>query len=388
MPRYLTSEPAEAILGALGDALDLVDFGIVLLDRDLRTQFMNRRFSELWNAQPAFLATAPTFRELLDCAAANGWYALPAAELPAYLDAREAEVRAGTIPPARIACADRRRLLFRCFACADGGRILTYVDISQELEREASEAVAAISAELRFNSEMLEEQGAYLATLAEAAEDSAQKAEAARLLLEHEISARRQLETQLRHLATTDGLTGILNRAELLAAAQREIETDPRTRQKLVVLMIDVDNFKAINDRFGHAGGDDALRHLVGLLRAGTRQIDLLGRLGGEEFCIVLSDTRGALAEGVAERLRARVAETPAVFGDRLIPMTISVGLAIQVETETMIEQVIARADDALYRAKRGGRNRVVQDRRPDVASTGAAATLADHAGGEPVRQR
>jgi diguanylate cyclase (GGDEF)-like protein len=133
-------------------------------------------------------------------------------------------------------------------------------------------------------------------------------------------------------------------------------------------LMIDVDHFKAINDRFGHAGGDGALRHLVALLRAGTRQIDLLGRLGGEEFCVVLTDTPAAPAEGVAERLRAQVAEVPTMFGDRLIPMTISVGLAIQLETETKIEQVIARADDALYRAKRTGRNRVVEDQRPAAA--------------------
>ena len=368
MPRYLTSESAEAILGALSDALDLLDFAIVLLDRDLRVQFMNRRFTEIWNVQPAFLATAPTFRELLDYAAANEWYALPAADVPAYLDAREAEVRAGSIPPARINRADRRHLRFRCFACADGGRILTYTDISQELDSETSDDMTRVSAELRFNSEMLEEQGAHLATLAEGAEDNARKAEAACLLLEHEVAERRQLETKLRHLATTDGLTGILNRAELLASAQRAIEKDLRTRQKLVVLMIDVDHFKAINDRFGHAGGDSALRHLVGLLRAGTRQIDLLGRLGGEEFCVVLTDTPSAPAEGVAERLRAQVAELPTVFGDRPIPMTISVGLAIQLETETTIEQVIARADDALYRAKRTGRNRVVEDQRPAAA--------------------
>ena len=97
-------------------------------------------------------------------------------------------------------------------------------------------------------------------------------------------------------------------------------------------------------------------------------QADLVGRLGGEEFAIVLSDTSGASAEGIAERLRARVAETPAIFGDLSIPMTISIGLAIQAETDTTIEQVIRRADDALYRAKRSGRNRVVKDQRPEAA--------------------
>jgi len=166
--------------------LDLVDFGIVLLNRDLRARFMNRRFGELWNLKSEFLATGPTRRELVDNAAAHGWYAMPQADLPAYLDAREAEVRDGSIPPTLIELADRRHMLFRCVACADGGRILTYADISREMQGEASDAVARVSAEQRFNSEMLEEQGAHLATLAEAAEDNAQKAEASRLLLEHE----------------------------------------------------------------------------------------------------------------------------------------------------------------------------------------------------------
>jgi diguanylate cyclase (GGDEF)-like protein len=365
MPRYLISEPAEAILSTLGDALDLVDFGIVLLNRDLRARFINDRFGALWNIQPEFLATAPTFRQLLVNAAASGWYSMPDADLPAYLDAREAEVRAGSTPPAVIELADGRHMLFRCIACADGGRILTYADISRELRSETEDAVARVSAELRFNTEMLEEQGAHLATLAESAEESAQKAEASRLLLEHEIAERRQLEAKLRQLATTDGLTGAFNRTELLAAAQREIETG---QPKLVVLMIDVDHFKAINDRFGHAGGDRALRHLVAKLRAGIRPTDLLGRLGGEEFAIVLTDTPPSPAETVAERLRARVAEAPVVFGDRLIPMTISIGLAIQFETDASIEQIIARADDALYCAKSSGRNRVVTDQRPEAA--------------------
>jgi diguanylate cyclase (GGDEF)-like protein len=369
MPRYLISEPPEAILSTLGDALDLVDFGIVLLNRDLRARFINDRFGTLWNIQPEFLATAPTYRQLMENAAASGWYAMPDADLPDYLDAREAAVRAGSTPPAVIELADGRHMQFRCIACADGGRILTYADVSRELLRETEDAVARVSAELRFNTEMLEEQGAHLATLAESAEENAQKAEASRLLLEHEVAERRQLEAKLRQLATTDGLTGAFNRAELLEAAQREIEAGKQTGQpKLVVLMIDVDHFKAINDRFGHAGGDRALRHLVATLRAGIRPTDLLGRLGGEEFAIVLTDTPPSPAETVAERLRARVAEAPVVFGDRLIPMTISIGLAVQFETDASIEQIIARADDALYRAKSGGRNQVVMDQQPEAA--------------------
>jgi diguanylate cyclase (GGDEF)-like protein len=368
MPRYLISEPAEAILRTLGDVLDMVDFGIVLLNQDLRVRFINRRAEAMWNAPPTLLASALTFRELLDAAAADSWYGMEEADLTAYLDTREADVRAGSVPPVVIDLADGRHILFRCVASADGGRILTYADITPELRREAADAVARVNAELRFNSEIMEDQAAHLATLAEAAEESAHKAEHARVLLEREIAERRQLEIRLRRLATTDGLTGALNRAELLAAAQREIDANWVEGRKLVALMIDVDHFKAINDRFGHAGGDRALEQLVVLLRAGIRQVDLLGRLGGEEFAIVLPDTPPGAAEGVAERLRAHVAETPIGFNEKLIPMTISIGLAAQLETDRSIEQIIVRADDALYRAKRGGRNQVATDRQPEAA--------------------
>jgi diguanylate cyclase (GGDEF)-like protein len=193
-------------------------------------------------------------------------------------------------------------------------------------------------------------------------------ADAARLLLEHEVFERRQLEVDLRRLATTDGLTGALNRSEFLVSAQRAMEAKQGTGQKIVVLMVDADHFKAINDRFGHAGGDCALRHLVTSLRAGLRETDLVGRLGGEEFAVLLPDTQPRPAGMVAERLRARVADAPVAFGDRLIPMTISIGLAIQLETDRSIEQVMARADEALYRAKGSGRNRVVADQQTEAA--------------------
>jgi len=361
MPQFLISEP-EAIVNPLADALDLVDFGIVLLDRDLCVRFINRPFAEIWMIPPGFMETGLKFRDLLNHGAANDWYAMPGADVPAYLQEREDEVRLGSAGPKRMNLKDGRSVLYRCTASLDGGRILTYADISQELRRAVSDAVERISAETRFSTETMETQAAYLASLAEATEESAQRAEAARLLLESEIAERRQLEIQLRRLATTDGLTGVLNRAEAMTRAQRLMNFARQSNQCLTVLMIDVDHFKAINDRYGHAGGDQALQHLVAALRTGIRQVDLLGRLGGEEFLVMLPGTSPEAALTVAERLRAGVACATVPFGDRLIKMTVSIGLASWRDADRSVEQIIARADAALYRAKGGGRNRIEQD--------------------------
>jgi diguanylate cyclase (GGDEF)-like protein len=361
MPHFLVVEPAETMLTTLADALNLMDVGIILLNRDMRARFINRRQIELMDLPPELLATGPHYRALLAFAAAKSWYAVPPDGMPDFLDQRDKAVLAGSIPATRIDLADGRQLLFSCRTSSDGGRILTYADISRELRREAEDATDHIRAELRFNLETLEDQGAYLATLAEAADESTRRVEAARLDLEREIGERRHLETELRRLATTDGLTGALNRSAFLAEGQRALELARRFDHNLVVLMFDVDHFKAINDRYGHAGGDLALQHLVATLRSGIRDCDLLGRLGGEEFCVVLPAAWPTGADDLAERLRSRVEASRLPFGEREIAMTISIGLAMRQDTDRSIDQIVARADVALYQAKADGRNRVAR---------------------------
>jgi diguanylate cyclase (GGDEF)-like protein len=364
MPEFLLSEPAGSILAAVGEALDLVDFPLILLDRDLRTRFANRPFAEMWAGPRELLATGVGFRTLLEHVADNLLYDVPVADLPAYLDQREAAVRAGVIPPTGIDLRDGRRVLFRCTPCADGGRILTYADITpfkqeQERQRQACDDAERMNVEQRFNAETLESQAAYLATLAESADENARRAEEANRQLEHEIAERRLLEAQLRRMATTDGLTGTLNRSQFLALGQRELEHALLVDQALAVLMLDIDHFKQINDRHGHHAGDEALKHFVAQLRTGVRGIDLLGRLGGEEFAMILPVVDASAAMQVAERLRARVATTPFDHGDRTIDITVSIGVAMARDADTSLEQILARADAMLYAAKHAGRNRV-----------------------------
>ena len=379
MPQFLMSEPDGSVLASLADALDLVDFGIALLDSDMRIRFLNRRYAEIWTIPPALLATGPDVRTLMEHVAADCGYNVPAAEVPDYIDQRCAAIRAGAVSPTEIDLGDGRRLLFQCVPCADGGRILTFADIThtaleQELLRQARDAAERMNAEQRFNAEMLESQAAYLASLAETADECARRAEEANRQLEHEIAERRQLEALLRQMATTDGLTGTLNRARFLALGQRELERSQAVDQGLAVLMLDIDHFKMINDRYGHLAGDEALRHFVAQLRTGVRAVDLLGRLGGEEFAIALPTIHSEAAIQVAERLRTRVAATPLEHGNHTIRITVSMGLAMARDSDRTLEQVLARADARLYAAKEAGRNRLVFADPPGEAESLAYA--------------
>lgn len=349
MPHYLLSEPAEDILQTLGNALDLVDVGIVLMNQDMRARFINRRAGEMLHIPPELRVCGPTYREILDRGKAGGWFAVEPSDQPSRLD----ETGEG---PAQLYLSDGRRLMVSCFVCAGGGRILTYADVSAQLQREVSEALEAGCADMRFQNETLESQAAYLASLAEATDEGARAVEAARFELEQKMAEQRQLEAELRRLANIDGLTGALNRVTFMTAAQGLLEQS----RNLTALMLDVDHFKTINDRYGHAAGDYALKQLVAILQAEIRDQDLLGRLGGEEFAVVLAVRSPDEGTVVAERLRTRVAETRWAFAGNEFAMTISVGVAGRRATDREIDAVIANADAALYRAKAAGRNRVI----------------------------
>jgi diguanylate cyclase (GGDEF)-like protein len=169
-------------------------------------------------------------------------------------------------------------------------------------------------------------------------------------------AALEQLVGRLGALAREDPLTGALNRRAFVERLDAEIAREARTGGTCAVAVVDVDHFKDINDRFGHAAGDAALRRLVGSISARLRRGDALGRLGGEEFAVLLAGTGPTGAEAYAEELRVVVAEDAALSGT---PFTVSVGVAALPAAETSAEDLIAIADEALYRAKRAGRDTV-----------------------------
>ncbi len=172
-----------------------------------------------------------------------------------------------------------------------------------------------------------------------------------------------RLFDEVNRLATYDGLTGTLNRRHFMELAQHQYDSARRFGQPLTLLMLDVDHFKSVNDRFGHHVGDQVLRVLAERCRATLRSIDLLGRYGGEEFVILLpGTTRQDAASVLAERIRQRVAEAPIATDAGAVKVTVSLGVAEMDEATRHPDDLLKRADAALYEAKQKGRNRVVED--------------------------
>ncbi|EGV29911.1 diguanylate cyclase [Thiorhodococcus drewsii AZ1] len=184
--------------------------------------------------------------------------------------------------------------------------------------------------------------------------------------LHKEIERRERLEHELRRIASIDELTGVHTRRYVLELTEYEQRRLMRHGKGLIVLMMDLDHFKRINDQFGHAAGDQLLRDFGELLRGGLRKGDIAGRFGGEEFLAVLPETELDVAESIANRLCEQTRAFRSPWKDGSLHMTISIGLA-EVEGEEPLERAISRADQALYEAKSAGRDRVVTYRPASV---------------------
>ena len=190
------------------------------------------------------------------------------------------------------------------------------------------------------------------------------------IVVSRDITERKCMEIELREMATIDYLTGLPNRRHFLARLEEEHARMQRIEgQRAAVLMLDLDRFKRVNDRFGHAAGDNYLKHLADLIRGELRKIDTAGRVGGEEFAIILPGADPTSAQAFAERLRLKVAEAPLVLGDQVTRLTVSIGVAPMSATDASADAPLIRADRALYRAKKNGRNRVAVAAETDLES-------------------
>jgi diguanylate cyclase (GGDEF)-like protein len=288
-------------LRVLRDALENVQDGVLLLDADLHAIFMNRKVRQFWEIDEQEAATRPSYGSLVSRARRAIAPNLPTKELAGFAAKRVAEVKAGD-HVRELQTPDGRRLRAHCTTMAGGGRMVTYYDVT-DLIRSAE---------------------------------------------------------QLERLATTDPLTGLYNRRHFLVALEAEWSRFQRYYRSVSVLMVDIDHFKSVNDRYGHAVGDEAIKAMADACLRGKRKSDVVGRVGGEEFAILLPETSLSRAKIVAERIRKRIVGQTLRVQDAHFVITASVGVAEASVSMSGTDALMVAADQALYQAKAEGRNRCV----------------------------
>ena len=169
-----------------------------------------------------------------------------------------------------------------------------------------------------------------------------------------------QLMSEIQQMAITDELTGVYNRRGLYERGQYEIERSRRFNHPVSILFVDVDLFKNINDQFGHNIGDQVLQQIAGRIRENVRDLDIIGRYGGDEFLVLLVESDLEEAVRIANRLLENISEQPFITASGLVTATLSIGIAELNDLDADLDSLIIRSDQLLYMAKENGRNRIV----------------------------
>ena len=168
-----------------------------------------------------------------------------------------------------------------------------------------------------------------------------------------------QLYKQWEQIAISDDLTGLFTRRYILANLEKELERAGSNQGRMAFVMIDVDHFKQFNDQHGHLAGDQILRQVAVMIHSGIREVDIAGRFGGEEFCLILPNTSADGAKLTAERIRRAVKEKAVRAFGKEFSVTVSLGVALSPDHGRSVEELVDHADQALYQAKHQGRDRV-----------------------------
>ncbi|HYO99463.1 MAG TPA: diguanylate cyclase [Pyrinomonadaceae bacterium] len=176
------------------------------------------------------------------------------------------------------------------------------------------------------------------------------------LFVTYFVSALRRSHDQERELARTDDLTGVINRRSFFEASQQEINRARRHRHPFTVAYMDVDDFKLINDRYGHSIGDTVLKSVAQTIKSSLREIDVIARLGGDEFVILMPETDEEAAQAVVARVHRNIMEKIHEYG---WPITFSIGVVTWTTPPRTVDVMLKRADDAMYEVKNNGKNQV-----------------------------
>jgi diguanylate cyclase (GGDEF)-like protein len=296
-------------LELLRNALDNISEGVMLLDSNLKTHFLNRKLRDYFGVSAEQVAVRPTYLDLITHTPNAGAHGAPREQLDAFYADRVAAIETATPPLSDVTTPDGRHIRVQVSVTANGGRLVTYCNIT----------------DLVRNAELLEK------------------------------------------LATIDSMTGLYNRRHFMTLSEAEWNRFQRYQRPLSMLMLDIDHFKSVNDRYGHAVGDDAITSVADACRRGKRNSDIAGRLGGEEFAVLLPETEAEQARVVAERIRETIAAQFINVHKARFNVTISVGIASANLSMSGIETLMRAADEALYQAKEAGRDRVATWSAPAV---------------------
>ena len=288
-------------VGALRAIVDDLDYGIVVLDHEHRVHFINRAFRRFWRLPDELADSRQSFVRLMYHGRGAAAYAVSHDRLGDYVAKQMDWIRTADDRPLNIELRNGEVIQFRCKPLPGGGRLLTYGNVS-ELARQAE---------------------------------------------------------ALERLASVDGMTGLNNRRHFLVLAESEWSRFRRYGRPLALLMIDIDLFKSINDTYGHDVGDEVIKAVAGILQKNKRTSDIAGRLGGEEFALILPEATLDSALTAAERLRQLVADGAINVEGHRLSVTISIGASAGDADMSGVDELLKQADIALYEAKRSGRNRV-----------------------------
>jgi diguanylate cyclase (GGDEF)-like protein len=288
-------------LAALREIVDVLNVGIVVLDKEGRVRFMNRVFRYFWRVPDDMVTGDLSFGQLMRHGRGMRAYAMTHERAEEYLGKQMDIIRSGEDRPLQMRLANGGMIQFRCKSLPRGGHLLSYGNVS-ELAKEAA---------------------------------------------------------VFERLACLDGLTGLNNRRHFMTLAEMEWSRFRRYGRPLALLMMDIDFFKSVNDRYGHDVGDEVIKTIGNIMQNHKRTSDVVGRIGGEEFALLLPEAASDNAAAVGERFRRLVAECSLDAGIERISVTLSVGVGATHDQTSGIEQMMKEADVALYEAKRSGRNRV-----------------------------
>lgn len=301
MDMQLLINRADAAERRFLDAMESVPNGFVLYDKDDRLVICNKRYREIYADSADYIVPGATFEEIIRKGVENGQYPDAVGNEEAWIAERlEMHRNPGDHPIEQHLPGDRW-LRVQERRTSEGGMVGFRVDIT----------------------------------------------------------ALKRQERELARLAWTDSLTGAMNRYRFIELAEKEINRTNRHGKDLSLLLLDADHFKQINDRNGHAAGDAVLKELVERCRKVLRSHDMIGRIGGEEFAILLPEVGVSGAAKTAEKVRSAIADLPFACEGQLLRVTISIGVATYAHDDDLAG-LMRRADTALYRAKGAGRDRFI----------------------------